>query len=172
MEDKGRKRNRGLNRRRNGSPGQSSGLPMPPPLSSASAPFVSVAFPPPATRARHLPPEAMNLYRVTSPSPGPSPSSASHFCTFAQELRSDLHLCTSSLPLPCPHVPSAMVPLLRSMPACQQIPTRPRPRLPLPILNPLYPVLSYFPHVPMPAGPLNLPSLFLFQDHNPHSTWR
>ena len=46
-------------------PSQSSGSPMVPPLSSAS------------------------------PVPGLPLSAVSHFCTFAQELRSDLHLCTS-----------------------------------------------------------------------------
>jgi len=36
-----------------------------------------------------------------SPVPGPPLSSVSHLCTFAQELRSDLHLCTS-YPAPVP----------------------------------------------------------------------
>ena len=57
-------------------PSQSSGFPVPPPLSFAS----------PYTR-----------YSILN-------TRACHLCTFAQELRSDLHLCTVSLPLSCPQV--------------------------------------------------------------------
>jgi hypothetical protein len=50
-------------------------------------------IPPPATWGRHLPPET-----VSSPYTRYSKLNTlvSHFCTFAQEHRSDLHLCSSS----------------------------------------------------------------------------
>jgi len=46
-----------------------------------SRPYLAKIFPPPATRGCHPPPETV----------------LSHLCTFAQEHRSDLHLCTVSL---------------------------------------------------------------------------
>ena len=49
-------------------------------------------------RPTHSVPPSLRASRLSSPSPGPSPGPLTiHLCTFAQELRSDLHLCTVSL---------------------------------------------------------------------------
>ena len=49
-------------------------------------------------RPTHSVPPSLRASRLSSPSPSPNPSPLTiHLCTFAQELRSDLHLCTVSL---------------------------------------------------------------------------
>ena len=69
-----------------------------------------------------------------SPSPGPSSSPPIHLCTFAQELRSDLHLCTKCSPLsPChlAHLP----PRVSARRATRQSPSRPSPVRPRSVGN-------------------------------------
>jgi hypothetical protein len=77
-------------------------------------PFIRFPSAAPLSRDSLLPP---------SPSPGPSSSPPIHLCTFAQELRSDLHLCTKCSPLsPChlAHVPPrGSAAFWPPLPACQ-----------------------------------------------------
>jgi len=92
-----------------------------------------------------------NGWHLNSRCPYPSPVTMDYcryFCTFAQELRSDLHLCTVSCPRAL--VPSAS-PLVNVSP-CQRVPSRKR-------VSPCHrahvsPRASACPHVTMPTCPL------------------
>ena len=107
---------------------------------------LKMSCPPPATRGCHPPPETL------------SP-------TFARSLCLPRALVSSTL-VNYPTIQLINHRVFRFA-ACQPASSSPRglwPRLPLPILNTPYSILSYC--------PLNSPLLFPFRDHNPHSIWR